>query len=513
MILKHFDVVIIGGGIHGAATAVDAAGRGLKALVLEKGDLGAQTTQYNTQLIHGGLRYLDQFNFGLVKEGLAEQKLLLQNASYLLQPLEFLLIQKKKWLRPEWLVRMGLSFYDLMRGHFLPRSQKTSFEHNRCLDHIHQKKSYNLWSFFDAQTESNRLVISDAQLAQDMGTKIATYASIKTINSTAQGWIIQYEQDGEQFNICSKILYNLTGPWVNQFFSEYHLNFHIPISLVQGSHIVLDHILDSDGKAIAFENDDGRLIFFIPKGQNTIIGTTDYAVESPVEHARPSPIEIDYLIEVAEKVLGPQAAHRSVIHAYAGIRCLPFDPKPGATTSRESEIVCFECPIHQWPIFTLIGGKMTSARKTAENLVSKAQKIYPQMGRPWTQTKRAAGAQERLSLKDILNWLEKNYSFLELDLRERLGKSYGMRCATLLKNIRTQDDLGPLIIKNLYAHEVKFLMQTQWVRSFEDLIDRRLGWKLNLTKEERKKAYSRFIKHCSAFEWETNTSSTEEFSI
>lgn len=513
MILKHLDVVIIGGGIHGVATAVDAAGRGLKTLVLEKGDLGSQTTQYNTQLIHGGLRYLDQLHFSLVKEGLKEQKLLLQNASYLIHPLEFIFLQKKKWQRPKWLVKLGLSFYDAFRGHFLPPSQELSEDSIPFLSNLQSQKSYNFWSFFDAQTHSNALVISDAQLARDLGAEIATYASIETIMSTKEGWIVQYEQDGQKHNICAKILYNLTGPWVNEFFSLYNLNFQIPISLVQGSHLVLEHSLNTRGKAIAFENDDGRLIFFIPKGHLTVIGTTDYLLDKPRDHPTPSALEIDYLLNAAEKVLGSAAAYSPVVHSYSAIRCLPFDPQAGAKTSRESEIIPFECPIHRWPIFTLVGGKMTSARKTAEDLVTHAQKLFPQMGKPWTQTKRAAGAQERMSLKDILNWLEKHYPFLDADLRQRLGESYGMRCAKLLKEIRTLDDLGPVIIKNLYAQEVKFLMQTQWVRSFEDLIDRRLGWKLCLKKEERKKAYSRFIKHCSSFNWEATESESTEDSL
>jgi len=497
-VIENVDLIVIGGGIHGCGVAADAAGRGLTVALFEQYDLGSQTSNASTKLIHGGLRYLETGQYRLVYDCLKEQKNLLKNASYLIEPIKFI-IPIDLSVRPQWMVKLGLFTYDYLRFNGLPKSELLSPAQRQDVGLHHTPAA--AFSYYDCMTNDHRLVISDALTAEQLGAKIHTYTQIDTVLSTQEGWIVRAEKDGERWTTRAKAVIILAGPWIREVFSKYHLPFTPPkVSFVQGSHLVVPRLYEGD-HALAYQHKDKRLVFFIPYLDAwTLVGTTDTKVSEPQKDPQVTTQERTYLLDVINTAFAKNLSSKDIASEYAGIRCLGPDHKAGARTSRESQILSYKCPSYGHRLLSLIGGKLTSWRLTSEQMVDRLKSTFPHMKPAWTETKIVAGGRADTSLHTIVTQLKTEYTWVPTALIDRWAQLYGLRTQILLKDCYTMEDLGPMIVKDLSLKEVTFLMKTEWACSFSDIVDRRTRLSVGLTSQERKKGYSRFIKYCSCID-------------
>ncbi len=504
IVIENVDLIVIGGGIHGCGVAADAAGRGLKVALFEQYDLGSQTSNASTKLIHGGLRYLETGQYRLVYNCLQEQKLLMKQACHLISPMKFV-IPMDLSVRPQWMVKLGLFIYDLFRFEGLPKSE--------ILDHS-QRESLN-WAeppkgaffYYDCITDDHRLVISDALIAQSLGAKIHTYTQIDTVISTEDGWIVRSEKNDVKWTTRAKALVLLAGPWIQEAFMKYHLPFPQPkVSFVQGSHLVLPRIYEGE-HAIAYQHKDRRLVFFVPyQDRWTLIGTTDCPVSGAEKHPSVTAQERTYLLDVVNKAFGTTFTKKDIVSEFAGMRCLEEAPDAGPQTSRESHVLSYKCPTYGHAFVSLIGGKISAWRLTAEHIVDCLKSTFPSMAKAWTQNKTCAGGKENITLDQMIHHLSYEYPWVPGATLARFAKLYGLRTKNLLKDCTTWDDMGSYIVKDLTEKEVQFLMTTEWACSFEDILDRRTRLGLGLPTAERRKGYTRFVKLCN--KWELNQEQT-----
>ena len=366
-----YDLVVIGGGINGTGIARDAAARGLKTFLCEKSDLAAETSSYSSKLIHGGLRYLEHYEFRLVRESLKERDVLLSIAPHLISPLEFIIPHSHN-LRPRWMMRLGLHIYDFLGGRskFLPRSKSICFTNN-SLEDYHLKSIFKHgFTYYDCFVDDARLVIKNAQAAYESGAEISTRTTCKSIEEKEGFWEITLQQAKGIRKIASKSIVNAAGPWVNHIFSSaYAKNGQaiIPknkVKHVRGSHIIVPRIHNMT-QAFLLQNNDQRIIFVIPYEENfSLIGTTDQEESDISKTPQINQAEIDYLLTVVHKYFDIKITQKDIIHTYSGVRpLLDNDEKNLSKVTRDYEVVPSKT---QAPLFSVYGGKLTSYRKLSK---------------------------------------------------------------------------------------------------------------------------------------------------
>ncbi len=480
----YTDVFIIGGGINGAAIAADAAGRGLSVTLCEQGDLASGTSSASSKLIHGGLRYLEHYEFSLVRHALLEREIALKRAPHLVRPLQFILPQTTT-SRPAWLIRLGLFLYDhLTTGCSLPRSHSISFNdspHGKPLA-LTFKKGF---SYYDCLTDDSRLVIENALLAAHHGASILPHTRFISAHRDNNHWVIQCE------NISSKkierheahVLVNAAGAFVKEVHADIKdSKTTFDIALSQGSHVIVPAVHKGDF-AYVLQGTDNRVIFMIPWCTDfTLIGTTDKKTSNPASPLMSDTEEI-YLLEQVNHYLKKPLLKKDILFSFSGVRCLQLsDEKNLSAITRDYQLLADK----KNRLFTVIGGKLTTHRLLAEQLVSQWKSIFPTMGPAWTACAPFPGGdfQNEISL---LEKIKIHYPWLPKSLVTRYTKHYGARLFILLKDVAQLSDLGYAFSPDFYEKEVDFLIQHEWACTAEDILWRRTKEGLVISSENKEK--------------------------
>ncbi|WKN21439.1 glycerol-3-phosphate dehydrogenase [Azotobacter vinelandii] len=484
-----YDIAVIGGGINGAGIAADAAGRGLSVFLCEQDDLARHTSSASSKLIHGGLRYLEHYEFRLVREALAEREVLLAKAPHIVKPLRFVLPHRPH-LRPAWMIRAGLFLYDhLGKRKKLPGSRGLRFGARSPL----KAEIRRGFEYSDCWVDDARLVVLNAMAAREHGAQVHTRTRCLSASRQRDHWHLQLERaDGSAFSIRAKALVNAAGPWVARFI-ETGLQQKAPygIRLIQGSHLIVPRLYEGE-HAYILQNEDRRIVFAIPYLERfTLIGTTDREYRDDPAQVRISEEETDYLLAVVNRHFKHQLSRDSILHSYSGVRPLCNDESadPSAVT-RDYTLALSGIP-GEPPLLSVFGGKLTTYRKLAEAALEQLAPFFPQMKARWTAEKPLPGGEQMSDSRTLADQLRQRHAWLAPELARRWATTYGSRAWRLLENVNGPADLGEHFGATLHAHEVDYLCAQEWAREAEDILWRRskLGLFLSLEEQERLRAY------------------------
>jgi len=476
---RIFDIAIIGGGVNGCGVARDAAGRGLKVVLFEKGDLASATSSASTKLIHGGLRYLEQYAFRLVRESLNERAVLARIAPHLVSPLRFVL-PHHQGLRPPWMLRLGLFLYDHLgdRGG-LPGAKSLNLA--AAPEGKPLKPEYRRgFSYYDGWTDDVRLVIANAIDARAHGADIRPRTAVVSARREDGLWRVESD-DGSV--IGARALVNAGGPWVNGVLALTGTNAPHGVRLVQGSHIVVPRLYDHDA-AYIFQNGDGRVVFAIPYQRDfTLIGTTDRELTSPDDAPTASGEEISYLCAAVSDYFRNPVQPRDVVWSYAGVRALADEGGGAAQEATRDYLLTLDAGEGHAPLVSVYGGKITTYRRLAEGVMDKLA-AHIAMTPSWTATQPLPGGDLGPGgLSDLIIRLSTDYPRLDPHIR-RLALTYGTRARTILGDATVPADLGEVFAGELSAREVDYLMDQEWAQTAEDVLWRRTKLGLRATPDQ-----------------------------
>ena len=482
-----YDLAIIGGGINGAGIARDAAGRGLKVLLVEKDDLASHTSSWSTKLIHGGLRYLEHFEFRLVAESLAEREVLLRAAAHIVAPLQFVLPHEPH-LRPAWMIRAGLFLYDHIGGHrTLPSSFGVDLRASKWGAGLKDKFGKG-FVYSDARVDDARLVVLNAIAAKELGADIRTHTRLTAARRENGVWrLALVDAVGAHSEARARGLVNAAGPWVKQVHDEASsAPAQAGVRHVKGSHIVVPRV-HSEAHAYILQNSDQRIVFVIPYQEDfSLIGTTDIPVEE-FEAPKISSEEIDYLCGIANAYLAHPIGADDVVWAYSGVRPLYDDGSsdPSAVT-RDYVLKLDAGQGGQAPLLSIFGGKITTYRRLAESALAELKAFFPQMKAEWTRSEPLPGGDmPRSDLGAYERALAARYPSLPAPLRGALVRRHGTRTPKILGEAKSAEDLGRHFGHTLYAAEVDYLVTHEWARAAEDVLWRRTKCGLHLDAAQR----------------------------
>ncbi|MFN9634030.1 MAG: glycerol-3-phosphate dehydrogenase [Erythrobacteraceae bacterium] len=483
MTAAMFDIAVIGGGVNGAGIARDAAGRGACVLLLERGDLAEGTSSNSTKLIHGGLRYLEHYEFALVREALTEREVLWGIAPHIIWPLRFIL-PHRPGLRPRWLLRMGLFIYDHLGGRkYLPAAQSVDLTRHPAGAPL--KPEYTRgFAYSDGWVDDARLVVLNARDAADRGADVRTRCEVTALRRTSDHWRI--EAGGERFP--ARTIVNAAGPRVLDLLGRAGEPTTQKMRLVRGSHIVVRKLFDHD-YAYFFQLPDRRIYFAIPYEQDfTLIGTTDVDHTAGLDDVSASPEEIAYLCEGASEYFSTAITPADVVWTYSGVRPLVDDGsgKPEAATRGyrfELDGGADGTESGGAPLVSVFGGKITTYRELAAEAVRQLVPFCPALaGADWTGTAPLPGGDfGRFDAPALTADLAARYPFLAAGEAARLIRLYGTLAAVFLRDAKRADDLGEAFGHGLTAAEVDYLMDAEWARTAEDVLWRRTKLGLRFT--------------------------------
>nr|WP_233343034.1 glycerol-3-phosphate dehydrogenase [Hyphomonas sp. Mor2] len=482
-----YDILIIGGGINGAGIARDAAGRGLKVLLCEKDDLASHTSSASTKLIHGGLRYLEHYDFALVRKALIEREVLLQNAPHIIWPLRFVLPHHKE-LRPSWLIRLGLFLYDHLGGRKVLPATRTLKRSDSSVFAPLKSEFTKGFEYSDCWVDDARLVVLNAMDAKAHGARIMTGAECRAITRSGDGWIATLRQDGQaDMQVEAKTIINAAGPWVDHIAGAAGVkDTHAPqVRLVKGSHIIVPKLFD-DERCFIFQAGDGRIVFAIPYEDNrfTLIGTTDLAFEGDLDQVEASPEEIDYLCDLANQYFEQTIRAKDVVATYSGVRPLFEDEAKDASSVTRDYVLKLHAQDGA-PFVSVIGGKITTYRKLAEDVLKLLSPHFPNLGAAWTKQAALPGGElPDADFEAFERDCAATYSWLDQPTRHRLARTYGTRIDAVLGGASSMADLGKPFGGGLYQREVDYLIEHEFARAPEDILKRRTKLGLHLTPDE-----------------------------
>ena len=474
-VIDIVDLLIVGGGVNGAGIAADAAGRGLSVVLCEQSDLASATSSSSTKLIHGGLRYLETYQFKLVHESLAEREVLLKAAPHIVWPMRFRLPHHSA-LRPVWMIRAGLFLYDhLSKRVSLPASHGLRFTVQDPLRTEYRRG----FEYSDCWVDDARLVVLNAVQAHEHGALILTRTACTALqpmndrNSETPYWqaTLRDTRTGIQRLISARCIVNASGPWVSTLGRQ--LQPKSPpddVRLVKGSHIVVPRLYEGN-EAYLLQNADGRVVFVIPyEDRYSLIGTTEQDYQGDPAQAAISEEETDYLLDVTSQYFKKAPAASDIVHRFAGVRPLIDDETDNASkASRDYTLTLAKSPA---PLLTVYGGKITTYRRLAETALKKLQSVFPHMKPQWTSNAILPGGDFR-SQDALATELARTYPWLERSLIHAWVKRYGCLVHTLLDGARNMQDLGELVGPGLYAREIDYLCDHEWALTAEDILWRR----------------------------------------
>jgi glycerol-3-phosphate dehydrogenase len=484
-----YDLAIIGGGINGAGIARDAAGRGWRVFLCDRADLGAGTSSASTKLIHGGLRYLEQYEFRLVREALMEREVLWGIAPHIIWPLRFVLPHHRK-LRPAWLLRLGLFIYDHLGGRKRLPPTRTVRLHRDPVGAL-LKPEFSLgFEYSDCWVEDSRLVVLNAADAAAHGATIAPRTACLSASRIDGSWTLDMrdETTGERRTIRAVALVNAAGPWVAEVAgSVIRANVPASVRLVQGSHIVVRRLYDHESCYI-FQNDDGRIFFVIPYEHDfTLIGTTDEDFKGDATGVHASETEIAYLCHSTSAYLRLPVTPDMVVWSYSGVRSLFDDGSNTAQEATRDYVLKLDAPDAAPALLSVFGGKITTYRRLAEAALAMLQPhLLPTTGqRPgWTAHAALPGGDFPVDgFATQLAAAVGRYKFVAEPTLRRLLRAYGTRISEILRGADCADDLGRVFGADLTEAELRYLVRHEWARTAEDAVWRRskLGLRLSGT--------------------------------
>ncbi len=484
---KIYDLAVIGGGINGVGIARDAAGRGLSVLLVEKDDLAQATSSASTKLFHGGLRYLEYYEFRLVREALLEREVLLRAMPHISWPLRFVL-PHHKGLRPAWLLRLGLFMYDHLGGRkILPPT--------RTLDMTKDKTGAPLkpgftkgFEYSDCWIEDSRLVALTARDAAQRGADVRTRTALGGAERQGDIWALTLEDSvtGAESTARARGVVNAGGPWVAEIMNgKLRQNSSEKVRLVRGSHIVTRKLFDHNQPYI-FQQSDGRIIFAIPYETDfTLIGTTDQDHDGAPGSAVCTPEEQTYLLGAASEYFKEQLTDADVVWTYSGVRPLYDDGASSATAATRDYVLSVNDAGGAAPLLNVFGGKITTHRRLAESALAKLVHYYPQATGPWTANAPLPGGDFPVDgVQDLVIKVRAVYPFLTDRWALRLVRAYGTDATEVLGGALTINEIGQNFGANLSESEVAWLMDHEWARTAEDVVWRRTKLGLRMTDEE-----------------------------
>ena len=479
------DLLVIGGGINGAGIARDAAGRGLSVTLVEKGDLASATSQWSSKLIHGGLRYLEQYEFRLVREALQEREVLLKLAPHIVRPLMFVLPHDPS-MRPAWMMRVGLWMYDHIGGHItLPGSKALDFPHMEFSAGLKPeiRKGY---VYSDCRVDDARLTIINAMSAREKGAVILPRTRFVSAKRADGAWEAVIEPaGGPARTVRAKGLVNAAGPWVAKVLDDIQDDrINAKVRLVKGSHIVVPKV-HSSGHAFILQNTDKRVVFVIPFEANySLIGTTDVVVDSIEEAAKVSDAEVDYLVAAANRFLAKPVKKEDIVWSYAGVRPLYDDGSDNPSQITRDYVLKLDEDNGKAPLITLFGGKITTYRPLAEEALARLKPFYPGMRGDWTAGEELPGGDVG-HFNAFRDAMRARYPDIGRDLVEGIVRRHGSRAPKILRDARYVEGLGRNFGAGLTQHEVEYLVAEEWAATAEDVLWRRTKCGLHMSPGQR----------------------------
>ena len=469
------DMLVVGGGINGTGIARDAAGRGLSVILVEQGDLAGATSSASSKLIHGGLRYLEYYEFRLVRESLLERERLLRLAPHVIWPMDFVLPLERS-LRPAWFVRLGLFMYD----HLAPRKRLPATRSVR-LDRdpvgAALKPGFRRgFIYADCWVEDSRLVVLNARDAADRGASVLTRTRLMQATRGIDTWQCELlHPDGQRSVVEARTLVNAAGPWVTRVLNQaVGVNSGKQVRLIKGSHIVLPR-LHPGPEAFILQNIDRRIIFAIPyEGLYTLVGTTDVPFDGDPARVAIDPVETSYLLDVVNRHFRRQASAEDVVWSYAGVRPLYDDASENASAVTRDYVLDLDAGPGRAALLSVFGGKVTTFRRLAEHAMERLAPHLPAAGKPWTGSAPLPGGDmPDGDFAAFLAGFRGRFPFLPPELSLRLARAYGTRADRLLAGCQSMADLGRCFGGDLHRREVDYLTRQEWAETAEDILWRR----------------------------------------
>ncbi|MGD9830110.1 MAG: glycerol-3-phosphate dehydrogenase [Hyphomicrobiaceae bacterium] len=495
-----YDVLVIGGGINGAGIARDAAGRGYRVLLAEQGDLAGATSSASSKLIHGGLRYLEHYEFRLVREALAEREALLAIAGHIAYPLRFIIPHAPE-MRPVWLIRLGLLLYDnLARRRRIPGSSWLDLASAPAGAPL-KSDFRNGFAYWDCWVDDARLVVLNARSAADLGAEIATRTQVVAARPASDGgWLVDLETTtGARRQVKARALVNAAGPWVDRVM-EHAIVPHVAdaataprthVTLVKGSHLVVPRLPGAED-AYLLQSPEGRVIFVLPFEERfSLIGTTDMAYSGDPAQAEISAEETGYLLDLVGRFFKAAPTAADIVWTFSGVR--PLLGADGSESlskvTRDYRLELSEPAAHA-PMLAVYGGKITTYRKLAEAAMAR---LAPKLGGDrgaWTATRPLPGGDlPEGGLPAIVDDLARDRPGIPRDYLRALAHRHGTLSRTIIGDATRVDDLGAAFGGGLFAREVDYLRRNEWARAPDDVMWRRTKAGLHMTKAERAAAY------------------------
>ena len=480
-----YDLAVIGGGINGAGIARDAAGRGLKVLLVEKDDLASHTSSWSTKLIHGGLRYLEHYEFRLVAEALSEREVLLRVAPHIIEPLQFVLPHEPH-LRPAWMIRCGLFLYDHIGGRkTLPSSFGVDLGASKWSAGL--KDSFRKgFVYSDARVDDARLVVLNAISARELGADVRVRTRLAAARRENDLWrATLVDGAGRRDDVLARALVNAAGPWVKDLLDQISPDsIRADVRHVKGSHIIVPRV-HAEPHAYILQNSDKRIVFIIPFEQNfSLIGTTDVPV---VEYQAPSisADEIDYLCSIANAYLARPIAAADIVWTYSGVRPLYDDGSEDPSAVTRDYVLKLDASDGRAPLLSIFGGKITTYRKLAEHALGQLRPFFTQMRPGWTDRQPLPGGDlPPGGLASYERSLAARYTGLPANLLAALARRHGTRTPRILADARAPADLGTHFGHTLYAAEIDYLVAQEWAIEADDVLWRRTKCGLHLSAAE-----------------------------
>ena len=486
-----YDLAIIGGGVNGCGIARDASGRGLKVLLCEQNDLASGTSSAATKLIHGGLRYLEHYEFRLVREALMEREVLWGIAPHIVWPLRFVL-PYHKGLRPAWMLRLGLFLYDHLGGRKrLPATRTLDLTRDEAGRPLKPGQFAKGFEYSDCWVDDARMVALNARDAADRGATVLTRTKAVSAERGAEAWTVtlQDRESGATRAIRAKAVVNAAGPWAGAVLNTtLRQNTAAKVRLVQGSHIVVPKLYDHD-RCYIFQNNDNRIFFAIPYEQDfTLVGTTDRDYEGDPADVKASSDEIDYICASASDYFATPVRRSDIVWTYSGVRPLYDKGGEGAAQAATRDYVLdFDGGEGRAPLLSVFGGKLTTYRKLAEHALQILGAHLPGLDKNvgWTGRTPLPGGDFPIDgYPALAAALRREWPFLADDHARRLARLYGTRARTILGPAKSFDDLGRHFGATLTEAEVGYLQRTEWACTADDILWRRTKLGLRLTPEQ-----------------------------
>ena len=484
------DLLVVGGGINGVGIARDAAGRGLSVTLAEKSDLASATSSASTKLIHGGLRYLEYYEFRLVREALGEREVLLASAPHIIWPLRFVLPHEKT-LRPAWMIRIGLFLYDHLGGRrSLPGSRRIDLSRPPYDDGLKPGLKIG-FEYSDCWVNDARLVALNAMDARERGARILTHTACISARRDGATWLAELEgSNGQRTALRARALVNAAGPWTGEFLAkEMGRGGAEKLRLVKGSHIVVNRIYAGD-HAFILQNTDRRIVFTIPyEGRFTLVGTTDLPYHGDPAQVRISPEETSYLCDVVNHHFAKPITPADVVWSYSGVRPL-FDEDGSESASAVSRdyVLDLEHDANGPPLLNVFGGKITTYRRLSEHALQKLKPYFSQARGDWTSAAKLPGGD--MPGGDFGNFLAeqtRRLPWLAPQTMLRLARAYGTKLEQMLGKAGSIADLGQNFGGDLYEREVEYLAAQEWAASAQDVLWRRTKLGLHLPAEAERR--------------------------